>query len=118
MKLPSLFPVAFFAGGILLSIELKKSAPLNPRILIFAALLFLAIRIHRAPPKLDSRCRAVRRGSVAIARLGRVESGTRVRLSKSCQHSDRIREAGCGNSLALARTPAQRSAAIAVGHAL
>jgi competence protein ComEC len=41
MKLPSLFPVAFFAGGILLSIELKKSALLSPRIVIFAALLFL-----------------------------------------------------------------------------
>ena len=41
MKLPSLFPVALFAGGILLSIELKKSALLSPRIVIFAALLFL-----------------------------------------------------------------------------
>ena len=41
MKLPSLFPVAFFAGGILLSIELKKSALLSPRIVVFAALLFL-----------------------------------------------------------------------------
>ena len=41
MKLPSLFPVAFFAGGILLSIELKKSALLSPRIVIFAALIFL-----------------------------------------------------------------------------
>ncbi len=41
MKLPSLFHVAFFAGGILLSIELKKSALLSPRIIIFAALLFL-----------------------------------------------------------------------------
>ncbi len=43
MKLPSLFPVAFFAGGILLSIELMKSAPLSPRIVVFAALLFLLI---------------------------------------------------------------------------
>jgi competence protein ComEC len=43
MKLPSLFPVAFFAGGILLSIELKKSALLSPRIVIFAALLFLLV---------------------------------------------------------------------------
>jgi competence protein ComEC len=41
MKLPSLFPVGFFAGGILLSLELKKFALLNPRIGIFAALLFL-----------------------------------------------------------------------------
>ncbi len=41
MKLPSLFPVAFFAGGILLSIELNKFALLNPRIVVFAALLFL-----------------------------------------------------------------------------
>src|SRR5579864_8650228 len=41
MKLPSLFPVALFAGGILLSIEWKKSALLSPRIAIFAALLFL-----------------------------------------------------------------------------
>ena len=41
MKLPSLFPVAFFAGGILLSIELKSFALLSPRIFIFAALLFL-----------------------------------------------------------------------------
>ncbi len=41
MKLPSLFPVALFAGGILLSIELKKFALLSPRFLILAALLFL-----------------------------------------------------------------------------
>lgn len=41
MKLPSLFPVAFFAGGIFLSIELKKFALLSPRIVIFAGLLFL-----------------------------------------------------------------------------
>jgi len=41
MKLPSLFPVAFFAGGILLSIELKKSALLSPRIIVIAAILFL-----------------------------------------------------------------------------
>jgi len=43
MKLPSLFPVAFFAGGILLSIELKNFALASPRIFIFAALLFLLI---------------------------------------------------------------------------
>jgi competence protein ComEC len=41
MKLPSLFPVAFFAGGILLSIELKKSALPSPRIIVIAAILFL-----------------------------------------------------------------------------
>ncbi|HSZ20525.1 MAG TPA: hypothetical protein VK770_12075, partial [Candidatus Acidoferrum sp.] len=41
MKLPSLFPVCLFAGGILLSIELKKFALLTPRYFIFAALLFL-----------------------------------------------------------------------------
>jgi competence protein ComEC len=41
MKLPSLFPVALFAGGILLSIELKTFALLGPRICIFAVLLFL-----------------------------------------------------------------------------
>jgi competence protein ComEC len=41
MKLPSLFPVACFAGGILLSIELKNCAHLPPRVIIFAALLFL-----------------------------------------------------------------------------
>ena len=41
MKLPSLFPVAFFAGGILLSIELKRFALTNFRILIFASLLLL-----------------------------------------------------------------------------
>ena len=41
MKLPSLFPVVLFAGGILLSIELKKFALLSPRICIFAVLLFL-----------------------------------------------------------------------------
>ena len=41
MKLPSLFPVCLFAGGILLSIELKKSVLLTPRFFIFAALLFL-----------------------------------------------------------------------------
>ncbi len=41
MKLPSLFPVGLFAGGILLSIDLKKCALLSPRFFIFAALLFL-----------------------------------------------------------------------------
>jgi competence protein ComEC len=41
MKLPSLFPVGFFAGGILLSIELRNFAPAGLRILILAALLFL-----------------------------------------------------------------------------
>ena len=41
MKLPSLFPVTLFAGGILLSIELKKFALLPPRIVLFAAVLFL-----------------------------------------------------------------------------
>jgi competence protein ComEC len=39
MKLPSLFPVALFAGGILLSIELKTFALLNPRSCILAALV-------------------------------------------------------------------------------
>jgi competence protein ComEC len=43
MKLPSLFPVALFAGGILLSIELKTFAFLSPRICIFAVLLFLLV---------------------------------------------------------------------------
>src|SRR5579863_2708 len=43
MKLPSLFPVALFAGGILLSIELKKFVLPDPRYFIFAALLFLLI---------------------------------------------------------------------------
>ena len=41
MKLPSLFPIGFFAGGILLSIELKRFALLSPRICIFAVLLTL-----------------------------------------------------------------------------
>jgi competence protein ComEC len=43
MKLPSLFPVALFAGGILLSIELKKFALLSPRICTLAALAFLFV---------------------------------------------------------------------------
>jgi len=43
MRLPSLFPVAFFAGGIFLSIELKWIALLSHRNFIFAALLFLLI---------------------------------------------------------------------------
>ncbi len=41
MKLPSLFPVTFIAGGILLSIELKNFASPSPRIFLFVALLFL-----------------------------------------------------------------------------
>jgi competence protein ComEC len=41
MKLPSLFPVCLFAGGILLSIELKKFALLSPRFIIFTALMIL-----------------------------------------------------------------------------
>jgi hypothetical protein len=58
MKLPSLFPVAFFAGGILLSIELTKFALLSPRIVIFAALLFLLFG-----------CIAVRRNWILAAAL-------------------------------------------------
>src|SRR5580704_17375025 len=46
--------------------------------------------VHLAPPKLDSPCRTVRRGRMVVAGACRVESGTRVRLSKSCQHIDRI----------------------------
>jgi len=42
MKLPSLFPVLFFAGGIFLSLEVKNCASLSPKDLTFAALLFLA----------------------------------------------------------------------------
>jgi competence protein ComEC len=41
MKLPSLFPVCLFAGGILLSIELKKFALLSPRFIICSAFLIL-----------------------------------------------------------------------------
>jgi competence protein ComEC len=41
MKLPSLFPVAFFAGGILLSIELEQFALPRPRFCLLAALLLL-----------------------------------------------------------------------------
>jgi competence protein ComEC len=41
MKLPSLFPVTFFAGGILLSIQLKGLANISPRICILLALGFL-----------------------------------------------------------------------------
>jgi competence protein ComEC len=43
MKLPSLFPVAFFAGGILLSIDLRTFALLSPRSCILAALVLLPI---------------------------------------------------------------------------
>jgi competence protein ComEC len=43
MKLPSLFPVALFAGGILLSIELKNFAQPSPRFCLLGALLFLLI---------------------------------------------------------------------------
>ena len=41
MKLPSLFPVAFFAGGIFLSLEVKNCASLSPRLLALTALLIL-----------------------------------------------------------------------------
>jgi competence protein ComEC len=43
MKLPSLFPVAFFAGGVLLSLDLKNPAVMRPRIFIFATLLLLML---------------------------------------------------------------------------
>ncbi len=43
MKLPSLFPVALFAGGILLSIELKNFALPSPRFYILAAFALLLI---------------------------------------------------------------------------
>ena len=41
MKLPSLFPVSLFAGGILLSIELKNFAFPSPRFFILAASVLL-----------------------------------------------------------------------------
>jgi len=41
MKLPSLFPVAFFAGGILLSIKLNPASLASPRICIATALILL-----------------------------------------------------------------------------
>ena len=41
MKLPSLFPAALFAGGILLSIDVKHFALVSPRFWIFAALVLL-----------------------------------------------------------------------------
>ena len=43
MKLPSLFPVAFFAGGILLSIQLPQFALITPRIALYSVLLFLLL---------------------------------------------------------------------------
>jgi len=45
MKLPSLFPVTFFAGGILLAIESKNFTSLSLRTLIVTALLLLALGI-------------------------------------------------------------------------
>jgi competence protein ComEC len=41
MKLPSLFPVGLFAGGILLSIDLKNVALASPRFYVVAALALL-----------------------------------------------------------------------------
>jgi competence protein ComEC len=41
MKLPSLFPIAFFAGGILLSIELRTLALPRPGTYLLSALLLL-----------------------------------------------------------------------------
>ena len=41
MKLPSLFPIVFFAGGILLSTELRTLALTRPGIVILGALLLL-----------------------------------------------------------------------------
>ncbi len=43
MKLPSLFPVVLFAGGILLSIELKNYALPGPRFCVVAAFALLLI---------------------------------------------------------------------------
>ena len=118
MKLPSLFPVAFFAGGILLSIELKKFALLSPRIVIFAALLFLLFGYI-----------ALRRNWILAAAL--FAAGAWLSLGMAASNLERasvppnlagtLIESGkleCGDSPALARTPAQRPAATAVGHAL
>ncbi len=43
MKLPSLFPAALFAGGILLSYESERHALTNPRFFILATLFFLLL---------------------------------------------------------------------------
>ena len=58
------------------------------------------------------------RGNLDVPRLCRLGAGTRVGPRQSRQHSDRIGKTGRKCSLALARPPAQRSAAIALGHAL
>ena len=67
MKLPSLFPVSFFAGGILLSIELKKFALLGPRTLILAALLLLGYSRN----KIQSRKREKRKRCFRMGMAGR-----------------------------------------------
>src|SRR5229473_302243 len=55
MKLPSLFPAGFFAGGILLAIALKNFVWPGPRSFLLTAILlllfgFVALRKNRAVP--------------------------------------------------------------------
>ena len=118
MKLPSLFPVALFAGGILLSIELKKFALLGPRIFIFAALLFLlfgyiALRRNWIFP-------ATLFAAGAWLSLGMAASNLE-RASVPPNLASTLIESGkldAGTALRWRGTPARRSAPIAVGHAV
>jgi competence protein ComEC len=77
MKLPSLFPVASFAGGILLSIELNNSALLSPRILIAAALLLFLFGYI-----------ALRRNWIFAAAL--FAAGTWLSLGMAASHLERV----------------------------
>ena len=77
MKLPSLFPVGLFAGGILLSIDLKKCALLSPRILIAAALLLFLFGYI-----------ALRRNWIFAAAL--FAAGTWLSLGMAASHLERV----------------------------
>jgi len=92
MKLPSLFPAGFFAGGILLAIALKNFVWLGPQSFLLAAVLllafgFVALRKNRAVPAsllaaamwiaLGMAALSLERSSVSSNLAGKlIESGT------------------------------------------
>ena len=119
MKLPSLFPVACFAGGILLSGKLASHLHFTPRTLHLghriAFLLCAFILLHRQwiLHGRDSWSGRVVVSGLAAANLER--ASVPPNLASTLIETGKL-DADCG--IALARTFAQRSAAVAVGHAL
>ena len=103
MKLPSLFPVLFFAGGMFLSLEVKNCASLSPKGLTFAALLFLAFGYVTLQRNWIFCATLVAAG--AWLSLG-IAASNLERISVPTNLAGALIESGCGHGPALARPSA------------